>query len=80
MEVLQRRHTRTRFFWTSFTVFFRIHGCFNQGVINMLRSLGRRHTVWLCTEGPPKNGGQGSHAVLTTDLMDLLLARDPDGP
>lgn len=35
---------------------------------NMLRSLGRLHTVWLCTEGSPKNG-QGSHAVLTTDLM-----------
>jgi hypothetical protein len=56
----------------------RIHGWFNQGLIiqaeRVPHSFGRGHTVWLCTESPPKNG-QGYHAVRRAGLMmDLLLA------
>ena len=71
-------------FWF-FIVFFWIHGCcFNQGLIiqaeRVPHSLGRGHTVWLCTESPPKNG-QGCHAVRRAGLMmDLLLAEPLDRP
>ena len=73
--------TPTRFFWTFFNVFSRIHGCFNfnQGlIIQPERVLAAGHSVWLCTESPPENG-QGCRADSIMHHASSF-GQAPDGP